>query len=224
MKPRIAILAALSREIAPLVRDWPRRTQPEKGIQIWECDRAVAVCAGMGRKRVAKAFEMATKVGPLASVISVGFAGGLREDLVAGRAAWPAMVIDARTGARYPCTGGAGTLLTTDRVLGKAEKREAAARWNADLVDMEASAVAELACKQGLPFRTLRAVSDTVGDVLPDLNRFTDSEGQFREMAFAAYLALHPMQIPAVVRLGRNSSRAAEAIAQVLREVLECAE
>jgi nucleoside phosphorylase len=223
MKPRVAILAALSREILPLVRDWPTRLQSRgDGSMLAECDRAVAVCAGMGRDRAAYAFELAASTGPLSSVVSVGFAGGLRPEITKGSIHWPTMVIDAATGEQYACTGeGSGTLVTVDRVLDRDSKRHIALRWNADLADMEAAAVAERARVRGLPFRTLRAVSDGADDRLPDLNAFTGKRGQFRQGAFAAYLITHPLWMPAAVRLGRNSGRAAREMARALRQVLE---
>jgi len=99
-----------------------------------------------------------------------------------------------------------------------------AGRWNADLVDMEAATVARLTCTRGLPFRTLKVVSDEAGDKLPDLSRFIDTNGGFRESAFAWHLALHPWLLPTVVQLGRNSQRAAEALAQALREMIDRAD
>ncbi len=67
MKARIAIVAALPREIAPLVRDWPVRVSSHRdGTMICECDQAIAVCAGMGRERVEHALALAAGQGPLA--------------------------------------------------------------------------------------------------------------------------------------------------------------
>ena len=224
MNARIAILAALSREVAPLVRDWPVRKTRRDGSMICECDRAVVVCAGMGRERVTQALALAEMQGPLRSIISVGYAGGLHSGIARNTIYWPAAVIDARTGERYGCESGSGTLVTADDVVGHEEKLQMAKRWNADLIDMEAAAVAGLARMRGLPFRTLRVVSDEVGDVLPDLNRFIDTRGRFRETAFAAYVGFHPWLLPAVIRLGRHTAQASQAIAQALREVLEHAE
>jgi adenosylhomocysteine nucleosidase len=225
MKARVAILAALPREITPLVRDWPvRKTSRRGGYMIAECDRAIAVCAGMGRERVAHALTLAAMQGPLHSVISVGYAGALRPGIVRNTIYWPATVIDAQAGERYACECGSGTLVTVDHVLGCKEKQQMAERWSADLADMEAAAVARLARMRDLPFRALKIVSDEMGDVLPDLNRFIDTRGGFRELAFASYLARHPWRIPAAVRLGRHSAQASQEMAQVLRGVLESAE
>lgn len=225
MKSRIAILAALPREIAPLVRDWPVRTASRReGFLIAECDRAIAACAGMGSERVARALEMAEARGSLRMILSVGYAGALRSTLKRNALCWPSVVIEASTGEHYASEAGSGTLVTVDHVVNHEEKLHMAKRWNADLVDMETAAVARLAQMRGLPFRALRVVSDEAGEVLPDLNRFTDPHGGFREVAFAGHVAMRPWLIPVVVRMGRHATRASKKMAQELKEFLERAE
>ena len=229
MKPaanaRTAILAALPREVAPLVRTWPMRTiSHREGTSLWENDRAIVVCAGMGRERVTRALELAESRGRLDSVISVGYAGALRVGMEMNQAYWPATVLDEQTGERFACEDGEGTLVTTDHAVGREEKLTLAARWNADLVDMETAAVARLANIRGLPFRALRAISDRVDDNVPDLSRFTDERGGFREGAFAMYVALHPWLIPTAMQLGRQSAQASRAIVQALHRFLQQAE
>jgi len=225
MKRRIAILAALPREVAPLVRDWPVRTLLHReGASIWECDGAIVVCAGMGRERVARALELAEGRVPLSSIFSVGYAGALRSGMAIDTVYWPATVIDAQTGERFECKGSDGTLVTSDHVVHATEKRELAERWNADLVDMEAAAVARLAQTRNLPFRTLRVISDEAGDKLPDLGRFADELGGFREVAFAVYLGLHPWLIPAAVRMGKRATQGSRMMAETLRPICEQSE
>ncbi len=225
MKTRIAILAALPREIAPLIRDWPVRIESRRdGTLIAECDKAIAVCAGMGRERVEYAAALAERQGSLSAIFSVGYAGAVRDGILRNTIYWPETVIDAESGERHSCDGGSGTLVTVGHVLERGEKREMAERWDADLVDMEAATVARLAQMRGVPFRTLKAVSDEVSDELPDLNSFIDARGAFRQAAFAFHLTSHPSMIPSAIRLGRNASRASQALSYALREVLEHAE
>ncbi|MGO8718917.1 MAG: phosphorylase [Acidobacteriaceae bacterium] len=222
---RIAILAALPREVAPLVRDWPIRIVSRgEGTSVWENDRAIVVCAGMGRERVTRALELAESRGQLDSIISVGYAGALRAGMQMDEAYWPGAVIDGQTGDRFECNDGKGALVTTDHAVSREEKLELAVRWNADLVDMEAATVARLAHMRDLPFRALRAVSDLVDDDVPDFGAFTDERGGFREGRFAMYVALHPWMVPTAVKLGKQSARASQAIAQALRQILRQAD
>ncbi|MES2222118.1 MAG: phosphorylase [Acidobacteriota bacterium] len=225
VRSRIAILAALPREVAPLVRDWPAPVVSRaQATSIWENDRAIVVCAGMGKERVTLALQVAESRGPLRSVVSVGYAGALREGLGIDGVHWPATVIDGQTGERFPCEDGDGILVTSDHIVGRDEKLKLAAQWKADLVDMEAATVAKAAKLRSLPFRTVRAVSDPVGEKLPDLGRFTDQHGGFQSGKFAIYVALHPWLIPTVVRLGNQSARASRAMAAALLQFLRQAE
>lgn len=215
--PRVAILAALPRELGPLVRDWPARSgSRSEGFLIAECDRAIAVCAGMGSERVTLAMELAERKGPLSQVVSVGYAGALRSGIAACTLFWPSTVIDAPTGVRYTCEEGNGTLVSTDHVVNHGEKLQMAAHWDADLVDMEAATVAKLAGERGLRFRALRVVSDEAEEMLPELDRFTDPHGGFREADFAAYVLLRPWLIPKSVRMGRHAAKASQAMAREL--------
>ncbi len=222
MNARIAILAALPRELSPLarLRHMPRTFHAE-GAAVYECDRAIAVCAGMGAVRVAHALELAAARGPLRSIVSIGYAGALHAGIETGTLSWPAVVIDAQTGERYECLDGCGTLVTVDRVAGREEKAELFERWEADLVDMESATIARLARMQDLPFRTLRVVSDAAGERLPDLNRFTGDQGEFREAVFSVYVASHPWVLPSVLRLARNSARGSKRMAHELARVLD---
>ena len=225
MKKRIAILAAMPREVAPLVRAWPARTLFEmEGASLWECEDAIVVCAGMGRERVARALELAEAQGQLHSIFSVGYAGALRSGMRMDKVYWPATVIDAQTGEQFECKGGAGTLVTSGHVVHATEKRELAERWNADLVDMEAAAVARLAQARDLPFRTLRVISDEAADKLPDLGRFANEMGGFREASFAVYLGLHPWLIPSVIRMGKRAAQGSRLMAETLRPICEQSE
>lgn len=224
MKPtRLAILAALPREIRPLVRDWPVHVRlRQEGAELWETEGVIAVCAGMGRERVKRALEIAESRANLHGIFSVGYAGALRPEISIAAVYRPALVIDAGSGERFEWLEGSAMLVTVDHVVDEKEKRVLAAQWNADLVDMEAAAVAGLACERGLPFRTLRAVSDGLTTRLPDMSRFTNEQGGILESALAWHLAWHPWQIPAALQVSRQTARAscalAEALAKVLRE------
>lgn len=222
MKPRIAILAALPRELAPLVRHWPQHERlSQEGAVVFTSDRAVAVCAGMGRERAALALTLAARQGPLREVLSVGYAGALRQGIARNSIVSPVAVIDARDGQRFECPGGSGVLLTSNGVLGPREKSQAATRWHADLVDMEAAAVAQSAQQLGLPFRAVKVITDEVEDILPDMSQYTNAQGAIRESAFAASLLLRPWQLPAALRIGRRAAQASQVLAHELRRYLE---
>lgn len=101
---RIAIIAALPREVAPLVAGWPRAAPQRKGDRIFlaASDKAIVACAGMGQARATLALEAAQSVGPISAIVSVGFAGALAAAAHLGQVYRPSTVIDVRTGNATP--------------------------------------------------------------------------------------------------------------------------
>jgi adenosylhomocysteine nucleosidase len=222
---RIAIIAAMAGELQPLVRGWSRESR--HGVDLWCSDQGesewMAACAGAGVDAAERAFAEIEKDGAIDLVVSTGWAGALSEEFVAGRAYPVSGVIDARTGERFAVAGQSAEcwLVTSDRVADQAEKRRLAAAYGAGLVDMEAAGVARLAAMRGLPFYCLKAVSDGMADRLPDFNGFISANGQFQSARFIFFALLRPWHWPALMRLGENSRKAAQAIAESLRDLLE---
>jgi adenosylhomocysteine nucleosidase len=221
---RTAIIAALPGELKPIVRAWPHSTR--NGIHFWaqrnEEDEWIAACAGAGQAAATRAFAALEAGGPIDLVFSIGWAGALRADLAPGSAHNVAGVIDAKTGERFRCDAGAGDLwlVTTPTVAGEKEKLRLAASYNAALVDMEAAALARLAAQRQIPFYAIKGVSDSLHDRLPDLNRFLTSQGQFQTARFALFAAFRPIYWPSLIKMGENSKKASQNIAESLLEFL----
>ena len=219
---RIAIVAALAGELKPLVRGWRHECADGVDLWRWKFDEGewVAACAGAGVDAAMRAFAAAEKDGTLTAVISTGWAGALSEEFKPGEAYRVAGVIDARTGERLPAADWPEQdeqtqnvwLVTSPRVADAAEKRRLAAAYGAGLVDMEAAGVARLAAMRGIPFRCIKGVSDGFGDNLPDFNRFLTPQGQFLLARFVLFAVFRPWCWPALLRMGENSTKAAQAI------------
>jgi adenosylhomocysteine nucleosidase len=222
---RVALIAAFPGELRPLVGSWPHSKR--NGVQFWarrnEEEEWIAACAGTGQDAATRAFAALEDGGPIDLVISLGWAGALRADVPGGSAHNVAGVIDARTGERFLCDAGAGDLwlVTSPNVADEWEKRRLANTYHAVLVDMEAAAVARLAAMREIPFYCFKGVSDGVNARLPDFNRFIRQNGQFRSAAFILFAALRPWYWPALLRMGENSRKAAQNIAQSLFEFLD---
>jgi adenosylhomocysteine nucleosidase len=222
---RVAIIAALPGELKPLVRGWPHSSR--NGVKFWAQRDAeeewIAACAGAGQAAATRAFAAIEDGGPIDLVFSVGWAGALTDEIATGTAHSVAGVIDAKTGERFHCEAGAGArwLVTSPVVAGAKEKQRLASAYGAGLVDMEAAAIARLAAMRGIPFYCVKGVSDGFRDNLPDFNRFIAANGQFRLAGFIFYALLRPWHWPGLIRMGENSKRAAKAIAESLREILE---
>ena len=131
-------------------------------------------------------------------------------------------VIDVRTGERFHCEAGAGQLwlATSPIVAGAEEKRRLASAYNAALVDMEAAAIARLAAMRGIPFYAFKGVSDGFKDRLPDFNPFLTPSGSFLTARFTLFALLRPWLWPALARMGENSRKASQSIAESLLHFL----
>lgn len=181
-----AVLFALDREAAPF-RRLVRRS-----------DVTVRV-SGVGRAAArAAALKLIDEVRP-ARVIAAGFCGALDPSLKVGD-----IVLSPR-------------IATVDRLVATpADKAALRAETGADAVDMESAAV-EAACRErGVPFEGVRAVSDTAAAALsPELVRLLSGGAVSVPRALAA-LARRPALLPEFVRLGRDTARAARALAAAL--------
>jgi len=147
----------------------------------------------------------------------------LRAEIATGSAHNVAGVIDVRTGERFRCDAEAGELwlASSPKVANREEKRRLAASYDAALVDMEAAAIARLAAMRAIPFYAIKGVSDGLNDRLPDFNPFLTSDGRFRLIPFALLSLLRPWYWPALLRMGENSKKASQSIAESLHKFLE---
>jgi adenosylhomocysteine nucleosidase len=222
---RIAIIAALPGELKPLVRGWPRKSR--RGVDLWRERHGendwVAACAGVGMDAAKRALEEIEQDGAIDLVVSIGWAGALREEFAAGQAYRVSGIIEARSGDRFSVAGRSTEcwLVTSDRVADQAGKRQLATTYGAGLVDMEAAGVARQAAMRGIPFYCIKGVSDGFYDQLPDFNRFISVNGRFQSAQFTVFAILRPWYWPALMRLGENSKAAAQGIKESLLEILE---
>jgi adenosylhomocysteine nucleosidase len=227
MPPRLAIIAALSREIAALVRG----TKPDadllrRGIHLHRLPHAIVVAGGMGSQRVTLAFQAAVAAAPVTTVISTGLAGSCTSQLAVGDVVEASMVIEARTGERFSAKASQTQhiLVTTETIASIHEKARLAETYAAAIVDMEAATVARLASAHDLSFRAIKAISDAHDFELASLSRFAGKNGHFRTGAFALHTALRPHHWPKAMQLGRASTLALTNLHEALREVMREAE
>jgi adenosylhomocysteine nucleosidase len=222
---RIAIIAAMPGELKPLARNWQHsRTN---GVDLWrktfDSSEWIAACAGAGVAAATRAFVEVEKLGPIDKIISTGWAGALREELISGQANDVSTVVDARTGERFVTAGSSNDclLVTSPRVADAAEKQRLASTYEAALVDMEAAGLARLAHMRGIPFYCVKGISDGYSDQLPDFNQFISPGGQFKLARFVVFVLLRPWYWSSLIRMGENSRKAARTIAQSLLDFLD---
>jgi adenosylhomocysteine nucleosidase len=221
---KIAIIAALEREVRPLVRDWKPVQVGDRGLKAFELRDVIVVCGGIGQEAARRAAESVVREYHPELLISAGFAGALEESLKAGQVLWPGKVIDAKDNSRSEIESGTGVLVSFPAIAGAEQKAKLASSYNAQAVDMEAAAVAKAAEKHGIGFMSVKAISDERDFEPPPLEGFVTSSGKFRDGAFVWFALLRPWLWPNVLRLARNSSRASKVLCLELKRFVEEAE
>lgn len=207
-------------ELAPLIG--PIQPQSVNGVDVFELQRAVVAVGGIGEKFAQRAAEVAIDYAQPRLLLSAGIVGAISPKLKVGDVARIREVVDVATGMRYPTAGGGDWVLATSQdVSDAAEKQELLAKFGADVVDMEAAAVAQVAGERGLEFASLKAISDDASFVMPPLNRFIDENGRFATRKFLVYVALHPRWWSALGKIKENSSIASRNLCAAVEHLLK---
>jgi len=215
---KVAIVAALEREVWPLVKDWRTTQKQHEGrpFKFFEHENVVLVCGGIGAEAARRAAEAIIALYRPELIISAGFAGGLDPALRAGHALTPRLVIDAGDGSRTDSGTGKGVLVSFGGVADSEQKAGLARAYGADVVDMEAAAVSRSAEAHGIQFTACKVVSDSRDQRLPPVARFVAPDGTFQSFRFLAHVAVRPWLWVGVGQLARNSAVAAQSLCKQL--------
>jgi adenosylhomocysteine nucleosidase len=218
---RVAIVAALEREVHPLVKQW-RVIEKEHGgrrFRIFEKDDVVLVCGGIGAEAARRAAEAVIGLYAPDVIYSAGFAGALDAKLKIADVMQPRRVVNTGDGSSVNLDHGEGVLVSFATVASPEQKAKLRESYGAHAVDMEAAAVARAAEARGVGFAVVKVISDEVDFTFPSLERFVDVEGRFSEARFAFFVALRPWLWRQVARLARDSNRASRALCDWLQNL-----
>ncbi len=183
------------------------------------------VCAGASAARAAVLTRQMVDQG-IEALLSFGIAGATDAQLDSGdllvarevtddelvlypcEARWQEALCAALSAAQLPFHR--GRLLGSRRLWRTPGDKDAiAARTESLAVDMESGAVAAIAAEEGLPFLAVRAIADRAQDSLPALvERAVKPNGRPAIGRAIAALARRPSEIPATLRLARQSELA----------------
>jgi adenosylhomocysteine nucleosidase len=207
----VAALAAEARVLGP--------ARPQgKGWAVLADGNLLAI-SGMGPKAARSAALRLIDAGAT-SLVSWGLAGGLDPDLEAGAVCVPREVI-AADGSRLSTARswqeslsssvpsgrrvGNDALLTTEYALETPADKSAARRaTGACAVDMESSAVAQVAAAHGVPFIAVRVIVDTACDGIPQTVAGASRAGKLRTGRLILGLLRSPLEIASLLRLARR--------------------
>jgi adenosylhomocysteine nucleosidase len=197
-------------------------------------DLGVAVACSGARPARARAEALRLIAEGATGLVSFGLAGGLAPAVASGDLILADRVVlpDGEGIAPDPAWRGrlaalieaGGTLphqavvAGSDRLLATvAAKRALFEATGALAVDMESHAVAAAASAAGLPFVVVRAVADPHDQALPRAATVAlGPGGEVRLAALARALLIRPDELPALLRLGRQSGRALATLRRVV--------
>jgi len=239
---RIAILFAVAQELAPTARLLrPIAASPCRVARLTTRhgtlgDRELLlVVGGMGQKRAGAAAEALLREWKPDLLVMAGVAGALSPELqvadvvvadaVTTGLEWltptvvPHLATDShRTGSLLSIAHVLVTAEDKRNAVGTLPRRPTPTQPPTPLaVEMETAAVARAAIRHGVPWAAVRAVSDTAEESLPlDFNRLRTADGDLPTSRVALAAITSPASIPGLIRLGKNTGLAAEALSRYL--------
>lgn len=230
--PRIALLAPMQSELAPLRRPLGLRRDGAGAGPLWRGAlgrlEIVALQTGIGPPAAARAAARVLDLGGIDHVVVVGIAGAVAPELALGELVTPERVLDLESGASFhPTPLGdvkpRGTLATSAKLI---TDHAAFARMRAEgvvAIDMETAAVGAVCAQRGCPWSVFRSLSDRAGDPEVDGAIFglAREDGDPDVPAALRFVLARPWRLPLLLRLARDSSRAARTAADAAVRALE---
>lgn len=214
---------AVKEEARPLLKSlpalhWKRSAQNGRAILFTRGDSTLRiVISGMGARSARTAWEESLERGTRPGcLLSCGFAGALDPALSVGE------LLCQRGPLFPPLRFPEGKFFCSERVvLSAAEKERLFRQSGCQAVEMESAILHELCAAEGIPCATLRVISDAAHENLPlDFGALTKPDGKISLSALALDILRRPSKIPALIRLGKNSSLAAHRLSEALGSLL----
>ncbi|MGZ5055712.1 MAG: phosphorylase family protein [Methylobacter sp.] len=220
------IVVALPEELSTLTSK-----KIDKGCCVFITDTIVLAYSGAGADNARAASELLLTQGA-SRLVSWGCAAALSESLKPGDLILADTLIDAE-GAEFGIhddwLGFATSLLSTQLkvhtgslaesktiVATAKDKKRLHDQTGAIALDMESAAVAAVARQNNLPFLAIRTVADPVQMDLPKaINHSINDEGDIVLAKLLAFIALHPTELPGLIKLGLHFNAAKNTLRSV---------
>ena len=223
---RALIAVPMSSELRPVVKLARARRDQVNGRTVY-AGRVGAldvriVQIGVGPASARRVTEWALSCFEVDHVVVCGIAGGLSNDLPVGAVVVPEIVLDLPSGRRYvsaPIAGveRTGMLATADQLILDPVRLGDLEALGVMAVEMESSGVAAACEAAKVPWTTFRVISDRPDEHLisSDMMSLLRPDGTADVAQALRLMTTHPKRIPAMVRLGRDSSMAAAKAARI---------
>lgn len=191
---------------------------------------AVLAISGIGEERAYKTAKEILGLFPDArAYVSVGLSASLVPGLSPGDIVGASEIVTpASPFNTYPCDPGlldavskikfrTGKFVAASKtVTTSLEKREIARSSGAIALDMESGGAARASVEAGVPFISIRAISDGLDEDLPVDFNLLMRDGKMRWGRFIVYFMTHPAKIKPLMRLGGNSRLARERLGDAI--------
>jgi adenosylhomocysteine nucleosidase len=175
----------------------------------------LAIANGAGPKRA-----FAAVAGPdLEMVINIGFCGALDPTMEIAQVFVATHVNgQAIDTPRSPLPAATGSLISIDHIARNAEEKQSLRARGAAAVEMEAAGALKRAQSLGIPFYSIRAVSDLAKESFHcDFNLVLRDDGRFDVSRLALQAGLHPFTcLPELLRLNQRAKLASERLGEFL--------
>lgn len=224
------IVVALPEELSTLTSK-----KIAKGCCVFITDEIVLACSGAGANNARTASELLITQGAT-RLISWGCAAALSETLKPGDLVLADTLIDAEGGQidSHPVWHSytkhmlsttldvhAGNLAESHSIVatGK-DKKKLHTQTGAVALDMESIAIAKVARQHNLPFLAIRAIADPVDMDLPKaIKHSLNNEGDVALGKLLLFVALHPTELPGLIKLGLHFNAAKNTLKSVAKQL-----
>jgi adenosylhomocysteine nucleosidase len=189
------------------------------------------VITGMGAENAGRVADIFISKNYSFCIIS-GFAGALKSSVklatiivtekVQNHATHQTEICDASLLSQASESGATRitTMLTIDHVVNTAAEKSSLSVY-AEAVDMESYAILHAANTKSVRAAVVRVISDSFDGEMPaELDTMVDPQGHVKIAGVVRYVAKHPSMVPALLRLGRDSKIAAEALTNFLESYI----
>lgn len=239
--PVIAVASAVREELIDVIRRCHvRRRSTHRGQRFLAgrlANRDVLLCCtGDGLARAQRGIAQLLDHFDVSNLVSIGVAGALTSDLepgqivVAGEVHSPegsvALATESLRNAALAIEGvRSGTVVTVDRIVteqaAKAELWQRLAGEGPAAVDMESSAVVQLATARRTPVLVARAICDTANEDLPSfLVNCANDDGSMHRGRVVLHALRHPSAIRSLLWLRRRVRRCSARLGAFVAELI----
>ncbi|HEY3308804.1 MAG TPA: hypothetical protein VGJ93_10150 [Desulfuromonadaceae bacterium] len=233
---KIGIITAMPEETRAILKDANSEKSVLDNRNCFRCriggHDIMLVEAGMGMLN-AGSTATALAVEGVELLVSAGFGGGVLPGLLVGDVVvaqqvlhWTGSQLDLTRPLFYRVKTAdpvlTGCFITSNGIL---NKKDLAGLLPSDIerpvVEMESAAVAQVAAEQGIHFLGIRAISDPWDEELNfSIHDFCDQQMRIRPLKVLATTMRRPAIIPQLIRLAKNSRKAAKSLGAAMKQLL----